>query len=238
MKNLIVCVCVITLCTVAGFSRGKQAATGSTPQTFPLTSLDHLTLFGARAEVVTYKGRKALRLTENKNSQGGDALIENTDFSNGVIEAAVAGTPAPGAAPDARGFVGISFRAAPDASRYECFYIRPTNGRADDQLWRNHSAQYVSHPDYPWNRPRQESPGVYESYVDLEPGVWTKLRIVVEGVHAKLYVNDATQPTLLVNDLKAGETHGQIGLWIGSGTEAYFSNLKITPNLAAPSGDR
>jgi hypothetical protein len=35
---------------------------------------------------------------------------------------------------------------AADPSKYECFYVRPSNGRADDQLRRNHSAQYISMP--------------------------------------------------------------------------------------------
>jgi hypothetical protein len=49
-------------------------------------------------------------------------------------------------------------------------------------------------------------------------------------VRARLFVNSATQPTLIVNDLKHGVTSGAIGLWIGSGTEAYFRNLHVTTN--------
>jgi hypothetical protein len=82
-------------------------------------------------------------------------------------------------------------------------------------------------PDFSWQRLREESPGLYESYVDLQPGVWTKMRIVVSGTEARLYVNGATQPCLLVNDLKLGATHGQIALWAYGGTDAYFSNLKV-----------
>jgi hypothetical protein len=49
-------------------------------------------------------------------------------------------------------------------------------------------------------------------------------------------VSDAdVQPCLIVNDLKLGETHGQVALWTGSNTEAYFSNLTVgsrgTPNI-------
>jgi len=146
-----------------------------------------------------------------------------------VIEVDVAGLPAEGSDAGARGFVGISFRTSDDGSKYECFWIRPTNGRADNQLRRNHSTQYASYPEYPWNRLRQESPGVYESYADLEAGVWTKLKIVVDGVHARLFINGAAQPALVVNDLKHGVTEGKVGLWIGSEADAYFSNLKITP---------
>ncbi len=59
------------------------------------------------------------------------------------------------------------------------------------------------------------------------PGAWTPIRIVVSGIQAQLYVNEAEQPCLLVNDLKLGETQGQIALWIGAGTEAYFSTVVV-----------
>ena len=68
---------------------------------------------------------------------------------------------------------------------------------------------------------------MYESYVDLEIGAWTRIGVVVAGAQARLYVNGANQPCLIVNDLKLGETHGQIALWIGSDTDAYFSNLTV-----------
>ena len=68
---------------------------------------------------------------------------------------------------------------------------------------------------------------MYESYVDLMPGEWTKVRIEVEGVKARLFVHAAPQPVLLVNDLKQGVSRGEIGLWIGPGTVAHFSNLKV-----------
>jgi hypothetical protein len=42
----------------------------------------------------------------------------------------------------ARGFAGIAFRVQPDLRTYDAFYLRPTNGRADDQVRRNHAAQY------------------------------------------------------------------------------------------------
>ena len=61
-------------------------------------------------------------------------------------------------------------------------------------------------------------------------GAWTHVRIEVTGVRARLFVNGATQPSLIVNDLKRGATTGQIGLWIGAGTEAYFRDLRVTAN--------
>lgn len=64
------------------------------------------------------------------------------------------GEPSPTAKSTApRGFVGVAFRvnldASKDAPKYECFYLRPTNGRADDQVRRNHSTQYISYPAFP-----------------------------------------------------------------------------------------
>jgi len=127
-----------------------------------------------------------------------------------------------------RGFVGIAFHVQPQGSQFECFYLRPTNGRAEDQLRRNHALQYISHPDFPWYKLREENPGVYESYTDLVPDEWTKIKIVVAGVRAQLFVNGSAQPCLVVNDLKLGEVPGQIALWIGFGTEAHFSEVKVT----------
>jgi hypothetical protein len=167
---------------------------------------------------------------------GGIVLIPGVVFHNGTIEVDVAGKPQANAPADARGFIGLAFRSKPDATQYECVYIRPTNGRADDQVRRNHSTQYCSYPDYEWLRLRTESPGKYESYVDLVPGEWTHLKIEVAGVTMRLYVNGAQQPALLVNDLKMGDTEGAIALWIGVGTEGYFADLKVTGSATLPNG--
>lgn len=203
------------------------AATG---QTFRLDSVNGLELRNVKGEVASYRGRRAVRLIDQgNNAQPGEAIaiLSGTDFKDGAIEVELAGAPRGGAVESARGFIGIAFRVQPHGSRFECFYLRPTNGRADDQLRRNHATQYISHPDFPWQRLRQENPGVYESYVDLEPGAWTKMKIVVAGRRAQLYVHDAVQPSLIVNDLKLGDTRGGIALWIGLDTDGYFSNLSV-----------
>jgi hypothetical protein len=93
---------------------------------------------------------------------------------------------------------------------------------------RNHSTQYISHPDFPWQKLRKEFPEQYESYVDLMPSEWTKVKIEVTGTKAKLYVHGASQPALIVNDLKLGETNGAIALWVGPGTIAHFSKLLVS----------
>src|SRR2546426_7272907 len=133
----------------------------------------------------------------NINGRNKNGLFSNhrVEFANGVIEAEIAGAPAPGAPETARGFVGIAFRVQNDMRTFECLYLRPTNGRADDQERRNHAVQYSSNPDWPFVRTRKETPSKYEAYVDLLPGVWTKVRIEVRDARARLYVHDQEQPT-------------------------------------------
>ena len=185
-------------------------------------------LRGVKSQAGEYRGRRAIELIDAaKPNENALAILKNVTMRDGTIEVDLAGAPAQGAAESARGFVGIAFRVAPDAQRFEYIYLRPTNGRADDQVRRNHSVQYASHPDYPWERLRKEEPEKYETYTDLETGAWTKVRIVVSGVRARLYVNGSPQPTLIVNDLKLGNTEGGVALWVGPGTQAHFADIKI-----------
>ena len=176
-----------------------------------------------------FNGRSAVQLIAAPDAPNGDsyAIVQDSSFRDGTIEVDLAGQPAAGAGGGARGFIGVAFRLQADG-RYEYIYLRPTNSRADDQVRRNHSTQYSSHPEFDFARSREEAPEKYESYVDLQPGVWTKYRIEVEGPKARLYVHGAEQPVLIVNDLKLEPRQGQVALWVGPGTEGYFASLKIT----------
>jgi hypothetical protein len=178
---------------------------------------------------VEFKGRKAIQLIANPAAENATslAIVKDATFLDGTIEVDLAGQPAAGAGGGARGFIGIAFRLQGDG-RYEYIYLRPTNGRADDQVRRNHSTQYSAHPDFDFARSRKEAPEKYESYVDLQPGVWTRYRIDIAGRTARLYVNGAEQPCLIVNDMKLEPKAGGVALWVGPGTEGYFSNLKIS----------
>ncbi len=193
----------------------------------PLRSPDGLARRGAPVTPAKFKGRHALKMVDDQASSE-LAIFKTLEFHNGSLEVDFAAEPAAGAPEGARGFVGLAFRVKDD-QHYDAFYLRPTNGRADDQLRRNHATQYVSEPEFPWHRLRKENPGVYESYVDIEPGVWTHFRFVVKGTRAELFVNHRAQPCLIVKDLKKGDIEGGVALWIGQGTVAYFSNFKMTP---------
>jgi hypothetical protein len=189
-----------------------------------------LTVDGVLVSTVQHEGRNALRIIEADNRRaGGMAVLNSQYFRDGIIEVDVAGRRGPHAVADDRGFIGMAFRVSTDRARYEHIYLRPDNGRAEDQLRRNHSIQYAAHPDFPWPRMRKEFPEQYETYVDLQPGVWTTMRIEVQGKTARLFVDANTQPNLIVADLKLGASEGGIAFWIGPGTEGFFSNLRITP---------
>ena len=218
----------------------SASAAWAQTRNYPLDALQGLTLINATAQPATHEGKNGLRVVVSEDAlrkyTPGDgelnplALIDNLDFSNGVIEAEISGAPAPGAGEGARGFVGIAFRMQKDTKTYDAFYLRPTNGRAEDQVRRNHSAQYISNPAWPWPRLRKETPEKYEAYVDLVPGAWTKVKIEVRGEQARLYVHDQPQPTLIVNDVKSGaQGRGAIALWVGPGTIAHFRNVTVTP---------
>lgn len=228
-QSRFILIAALTLALSTGFTQVK-------PTTIPLDNPSEMQPRNVKTEMVTYKGRKALRATDAAPANVADGIqlviLNKTEFQDGVIEIELAGEPAATAGAGARGFVGVAFRvsaeAGKDAAKYECFYLRPTNGRADDQVRRNHSTQYISYPDFPWQRLRKEFPEKYESYVDLVPGEWTKVKIEVRGDKAKLYLHDAPQPVLVVNDLKQGASQGQIALWVGAGTVAHFANLRVS----------
>lgn len=194
-----------------------------------------LTAHGVRIERVTYRDRPAIKLSETRalgDTAGMNdpsfALLD-TELEEGTIEISVAGTTRPGADTSAaRGFTGIAFHATDSGDAYRAFYLRPLNSRSVEQLRRNRSVQYISIPNYRWQRLRAEQPGWYESYADLEPGAWTRLRIELTRGAARLFIDDSAQPSLVVTDLKPGSSRGRIALWIDVGTEAYFGDLTIT----------
>ena len=157
--------------------------------------------------------------------------INGISFKNGVIKVKVLSRLLKNAPELARGFIGIAFRINELNSKFECIYIRPTNGRAEDQIRRNHSIQYFSYPDYPYTRLRKESPEQYETHADMGLNEWTQLRIEVKDQRATLFLNHNKYATLVVNDLKHGaDTSGAIGLFVDVGTEGFFRDLQILPD--------
>jgi hypothetical protein len=179
-----------------------------------------------------FMGKEVVKVIKDSTINQPDAptftRLKGVTFKNGTIEVKVLSRLLPNAPLSARGFIGIAFRINDSVSKFESIYIRPTNGRANEQIRRNHSIQYFSYPDYPFSRLRKEAPEQYESYADMGLNEWITLKIVVIDNQAKLFINDSKQPSLIVNDLKLGSNVvGAIGLWVDIGTEGYFSDVKI-----------
>jgi hypothetical protein len=202
--------------------------------TVPLNEAWQVLPRNVTVRAVRYGGSEALEVRQTRPYRGFDtdtfAYVPGLDFHDGTIEVEVSGSELADAPPNARGFIGIAFRIDAEGEHFACegFYVRPTNGRAEDQLRRNHSTQYFSYPGYDFDRLRRETPGQYESYADLVPDEWTHLRIEVSGATARLFIGAAEQPALIVRDLKRGaDTHGTVGLFVGNGSDGHFRNLSI-----------
>jgi hypothetical protein len=178
-------------------------------------------------------GKSAVRVAKDPAVTEADeptfVRLKGSNFKDGTIEVNLLSKLLPGAPPTARGFIGVAFRVNESNMKFECIYIRPTNGRTDDQVRRNHSTQYFSYPDFKFDRLRKEAPEKYESYADMGLGEWIKMKIVVKGVQARLYLNDNKEPSLIVNDLKLGaDQSGGVGLYVDNGTLGYFADLKVS----------
>lgn len=177
-------------------------------------------------------GRRAVKVIKDSTMIEVDEptfnKIKGLNFHNGTIEVKVLSRLLKDAPKFSRGFIGIAFRINDSNSKFESIYLRPTNAMAADQVRRNHSIQYFSYPDFKFDRLRKESPEKYESYAHMDVNQWIKMKIVVNGTQATLFLNDNSQPSLIVNDLKQGENlSGSIGLWVDIGTEGFFSDLKV-----------
>ncbi|RZS96788.1 hypothetical protein [Cecembia calidifontis] len=192
------------------------------------------------ASVVQLNGEEVLRVVRDLESlpfdpdRLGQTVDEPTfvklaglDLENGTVEVKVLSRLLPEVPAFVRGFIDLAFRISPDNSAYESIYIRPTNGRADDQVRRNHSVQYYAYPDDKFDRLRKEFPELYETYADMGLDEWITMRIAFRGKSAKLYLNDQEQPSFLVKEMLGSTSTGSIGLWVDIGTEGYFKDIKV-----------
>jgi hypothetical protein len=171
-----------------------------------------------RAELREENGRKFVRF--GKGIGEGAYWLVGSDFNEGEIEVDLRGKNIRG-----ESFVGISFRGVDD-HKFDTVYFRPFNFQ--DAERRNHSVQYISSPDFRWQKLREETPGKYEAAIDPapEPEDWFHARIVVESRTVSVFVNGSLKPALVVKEL-SDRKGGMIGL---GGTNADYANLKIITN--------
>jgi len=150
--------------------------------------------------------------------------LDGFEFSAGTIEFDAKGK----SAPPQSSFVGVAFRVA-DATTRDAVYFRPFNFRAADAERKLHAVQYVSEPQWPWQKLRQEKPGQFEKPIEPAPDgdAWFHAKVVVEKRQVKVFVNGATKPSLMVNEL-SDRPGGSVGLWCNG--YGVIANLKIMTN--------
>ena len=195
------------------------------PDIFDLTTVGkdaRWKISGRTTSIVDIKGKRALELSEGQGM--GVVWLNGYDFGNGVIEVDLLGR----SQPVQGSFLGVAFRVV-DLQTHDAVYFRPFNFRATDSTRHAHSVQYVSDPVWTWQRLRSERPGAYERAVVPEPDgdEWFHVRIVVERPKVSVFVNGATEASLVVNEL-SDRTRGSIGLWVGEGSGGHFANLRVT----------
>jgi hypothetical protein len=152
-------------------------------------------------------------------------------FVSGRIEVAVLSQLTASAPDYARGFAGVAYHVAPAAERFECVYLRPLNGtKTRPPAPRDRrGVQYFAYPDWPFDRLRAEHPdGRYEGAAPIAPGEWIRLSVDV-GADAVAVSVDG-QPILHVTETKVPIRSGRLGLFVDIGTEAWFADLRVTPN--------
>jgi hypothetical protein len=149
--------------------------------------------------------------------------LDGLEFDSGIIEFDAKGK----SAPPQSNFLGIAFRVK-DEQTYDAIYFRPFNFRAAEPERKAHAVQYVSHPQWTWSLLRQERTGQFEKPIEPAPDgdAWFHARIVIEKPKISVYVNGASQPSLLVDEL-SDRRGGSVGIW--SNSYGMIANLKITP---------
>ncbi|HKW39988.1 MAG TPA: family 16 glycoside hydrolase [Gemmatimonadales bacterium] len=195
------------------------------PETLDLAAVGkdpHWKVAGRTASTVDVRGKHALKLSEGPGN--GVVWLDGYDFGNGVIEVDILGR----SQPIQGSFVGVAFRVV-DAETHDAVYFRPFNFRVADSTRHSHAVQYVSHPRWPWDTLRAQHPGTYEKPVVPEPNGddWFHVRVVVERPKVRVFVNDAKEPCLVVDEL-SDRSRGSLGLWVDNGSGGAFANLRVT----------
>ncbi len=155
-------------------------------------------------------------------------VILPIDFSTGTLEVDIYTTLAHDAQPEDRGFSGLAYHIDDDLKNFESVYIRGTNGlKENPPAPRNaRGIQYFAFPDAKFDFLRENFPGVYEAPANLGLNEWIKLKLEVTEDGVTSYVNG--EKVLEVEGSLCKSKSGKVGLRVDIGTEAYFSDLRVT----------
>jgi hypothetical protein len=202
------------------------------PLALNLVTADRRDWNGAEALAIELTdAEQRLRLETTGGGNRPSFAIVHPDFTDGVLEVAIAGTLTGKGAPDDRGFVGLSFHIASDFASHETVYLRMTNGRLNvpppSEPRFSRAIQYVADPGFHFSESREQFPGRYEKGADIAVGRWHRLRLEIAGSRLRALVDGAE--VLVVEDLHFAGRRGPAGLFVGDGSRGYFRELRIRP---------
>ena len=197
MKIILKIVCILA---IGSFMAGSTLYS----QTIPFGDA-RWEISGVENKIENYLGKKSLYL------KGGQALIKDSDFTNGIIEFKIAFT-------GERGFMGAVWRLE-DENNYEEFYLRPHQSGNPD------ANQYtpVFNGISGWQLYYGED---YASPVKYKFNQWNIVKIIVSGKYAEIYINDMNTPALFVNELKRNVKSGKVGLECSNFTPVHFADFE------------
>ncbi len=172
-------------------------------------------------KIVSADSGAYLKITENKKE--GIVWLPVKDFKDGTIEIEMRGKDV-----FQRSFIGIAFHGADDTN-YDAVYCRPFNFFAKDSVRRIHAVQYISHPNFTWEKLRKERNAVFEKEIinPPNPNDWFRMKLVIDNTTVKAYINDAAQPSLIVEKLN-NRTSGKLGLFTADSSGGDFKNIQIS----------
>lgn len=168
-------------------------------------------------------GRAAVELKPQTNNGQQLLMLQGAEFRTGTIEFEVFATKS-------SRFIGLAWHVESEKQQ-EVIYFRPFRFRDTDPVGRRHAIQYVSHPDYTWNRLRSEFPDVYESACPVDPEQWIKVRVEVRPKTTRVFVDGLDEPVIVVDRPFVRDGAG-VALWTGVSTKGYFGNVKIVPDAS------
>ncbi|HZY36818.1 MAG TPA: hypothetical protein VFE53_09235 [Mucilaginibacter sp.] len=183
------------------------------------------------AELLRENKVEPTRANQQMQPDGGNAISEvgilwlkGVTFKDGTIDIDLKGWDVQNMS-----FIGVAFHGR-DTTTYDAVYFRPFNFYSPDTSRRKHAVEYISHPDYPWERLRAEHPLIYEHpvYPVPDPDKWFHATIVVKQDSVSVYVNHFKTASLIVKKPdRLGD--GKIGLWTDpDALSGSFANLTIT----------
>ncbi len=159
----------------------------------------------------------------NAHDSDGLGIIEGIEFKTGTIEIELLGENNPG-----KSFIGVAFNIQ-DNETYEAVYFRPFNFVAEEAIRKAHMVQYIFHPEFTWRKLREERTGEFEKEIPNppDPNDWFRAVIKVSETSVEVYVNDISDPVLVVDRLSAMKS-GKLAVWTGFGSSGRYRNLIVT----------